>query len=505
MLHTKPSIESFLFRDPQSSHPGLVVLVLMVFLMLAPSAAAQSIRLAWDPPISSQSAVSYEIQRGTATGTYTHVMQVGVGVTTADVTGLTPGVRYYFVVRAVDGAGLRSGPSNEVSVVAPGTTTNPPATTTPPPTVPPKTDGPQTVEVSTEAQLQAALVALRSQQTLVLVPGTYRLTRPLVITGGLTDVVIKGKTDRAADVVLIGPPPTSRDPAPVAVAVSRQTRLTLSGLSILNAPGYAIRMAEGVAQPRLSNLRLVGSGAFVQVVPDASGTGASGGLVENSTFDYTGQGLAFPAGIDIRGGHDWVVRGNRFTDATPTAQVTFGPAVLAWQGSSATVVEGNVFLGTTREIVLGLDDRSPNQHSGGIVRNNTIVRTTSTGERGAALSVLDSPDTVVVHNTVLLAGTSRTAIDVAHRDSTGVYVANNLLDGTIVRRDGATALLEANLSKATSSMFVAPDQGDCRLRADRGLPAIDTGVFTPFAPVDAAGTSRPRGAGVDIGARELIP
>ena len=64
----------------------------------------------------------------------------------------------------------------------------------------------------------------------------------------------------------------------------------------------------------------------------------------------------------------------------PRARVLFGPSLAVWQGSGGTVVERNVFINTTREIVLGLDDRTPNQHTGGIVRNNMIVRNLSTAD-----------------------------------------------------------------------------------------------------------------------------
>jgi hypothetical protein len=450
----------------------------------------------------SPAGVSYQIEHGTAPSTYGAVVRVGAGITSFDVTGLTPGVRYYFVVRSVDSAGVRSGPSNEVSAVAPISTTSPPPTdggTTPDP--PPTSTTTTTVQVASESALRTALGALKSKTIIKLATGTYQLTRPLVVTGGLTDVEIRSSTGRAADVVLVGPPATSTDPRPAAILVTRLTNFKLSYVTIRNTPGYAVSLGAGVSQPKLVGVRIQDDGEFVQSLSSDAG-GVARGLIDSCTFEYVGAGKNFPVGIDIRAGNNWTLRRNTFTDALPTTTITFGPAILAWQGSVGTVVERNVFVNTTLEIVLGLDDRFPDQHTSGVVRNNMIVRKSGTGARGAAISVLDSHGTIVVHNTVLLLGTSATAIDYAHPDSQDLYIANNLVDGKIAGRDGATAIREANLTTATASMFVAAAKGDLRLRADTGKAAINVGLATPFAPTDAAGQARPNAGGTDVGADE---
>jgi len=132
-----------------------------------------------------------------------------------------------------------------------------------------------------------------------------------------------------------------------------------------------------------------------------------------------------------------------------------------------------------------------------------IVRLAGTGQRGAAISVLDSPGTIVVHNTALLSGTSSLAIDYAHPDTQNAYIANNLADAVVTGRDAASAIVEANLSTAVATMFVAPAQGDLRLRADAARAAIDQGVFTTYADFDAEGQRRPARVAPDIGADEV--
>ncbi len=160
------------------------------------------------------------------------------------------------------------------------------------------------------------------------------------------------------------------------------TGITLAGFTIRNTPGYAVSLGTGVVYPRLSKLRIIDDGEFVQATLTATGAGVAAGLVEDCSFEYVGAGRNLPVGLDIRGGRNWTVRRNRFLDAAPTDRVTFGPAILAWQGSSGMVVERNVFTNTTLEIVMGLDDRYPDQNVGGAIRNNVIVRRAGTGAQG---------------------------------------------------------------------------------------------------------------------------
>jgi hypothetical protein len=489
---------------------SLTVAVLLAVAFATP-AQGQSIQLFWDPP-AGEGDVSYRVEGGTAPGVYSATYPVAIGLTTFTVNGLLAGSRYYFVVRAVDGNGAASAPSNEVSVMvtADAPTPPPPDSTTetpapapqPPPPAPPT--GPTTIAIDSETGLRSALAALRSNTVLLLAPGTYQLTAPLTVTGGVQDVELRGSTGRAEDVILIGPPATAAEAAPSAIVASNVTRLVFAAFTVRDAAGYAVMLGTNVQRPVLRGLRIIAAGEFVRSTLHTNGAGASGGLIEGCSFEYAGLGRNLPTGVDIQGGRDWTLRGNRFMDAQPRERVSFGPSLVAWQGSGGTVVERNVFVNTTREIVLGLDDRTPNQHTGGMVRNNMIVRRAGTGHRGAAVSVLDSPGAVVIHNTALLSGTSSVAVDYAHPDTQNAYIANNLADAPVASRDGASAIVEANLSTAVATMFVAPAQGDLRLRADAAGAAIDQGVFTTHTDLDAEGQHRPAGVAPDIGADEVV-
>src|SRR5688500_11434802 len=75
----------------------------------------------------------------------------------------------------------------------------------PRPAPPPPGPSVQVINVATEAQLQVAMETITSNVTIVLAPGTYRLTRSLYFSGAFKDIGIRGATGNADDVVLVGP------------------------------------------------------------------------------------------------------------------------------------------------------------------------------------------------------------------------------------------------------------------------------------------------------------
>jgi len=82
----------------------------------ATSAATTSIQLAWDRA-PDEKVRGYKILFGTQSGNYSDSMSVG-NQTTATLTGLDRGTKYYVVAVAVDAQGNQSRPSNEIEVVA---------------------------------------------------------------------------------------------------------------------------------------------------------------------------------------------------------------------------------------------------------------------------------------------------------------------------------------------------------------------------------------------------
>jgi hypothetical protein len=360
------------------------------------------------------------------------------------------------------------------------------------------------INVSTVAALQAAVSAVSSNQTIVIASGTYNLTSTLWVNGSKANVTIRGATNNRDDVVLVGQGMgVSSGTVPFGIwAGSGVTNLTIANLTIRNIYQHPIMLNPGTQSPRIYNVRLVDGGEqLLKANPDGSGGGVDNGIVEYSVFEYTNTAPSYYTNaVDVHTGRDWIIRHNLFRRIRAPQGQLAGPAVLMWNGSTGTVVEGNTFIDNHRDISLGLIERTPNDHTGGIIRNNFIARSPGSGG-DVPIAVFDSPSTKVVHNTIWTNGQYPNAVETRFAHTTGVSVINNLSDRGLQNRDGAASSAIGNVWTAASNWFVNANGGDLHLTA-AAVTTINAGVATSDAPADWDGQARPSGGAFDVGADE---
>ncbi len=317
---------------------------------------------------------------------------------------------------------------------------------------------------------------------------------------------IRGATGNRDQVVLVGKGMAAANDGgvPFGIWVGGNVQgVTIAHLTIRDVFNHPIILNAGTEAPLIHNIRLINAGQqFIKANPDGAGGGVDDGLVEYSVIEYTGTSRdSYTNGVDVHTGNNWIIRHNLFRNIRAPQGQLAGPAILMWNHSTNSLVDGNTFLNCHREISLGLVQRTPDDHVGGIVRNNFVHRNLF-GDGDAAVLVADSPGTQVLHNTLLVTGTYANAIEYRFANSTGVLVAYNAADANVAARDGATGTVTGNVTNATTTMFVSPAIGDLHLRPTAA--ALLDKVSAPLADagVDWDGESRPAGA-TDIGADEL--
>jgi hypothetical protein len=360
------------------------------------------------------------------------------------------------------------------------------------------------VNVSTEAQLQSAIKALTSGTTIVVAPGTYNLSNTLWIRGPLTNVGLRGATSNAADVVFVGKGMSNASYGNVPHGIwtgDGVTGVTIANLTVKNVYYHPIALNPGTESPRIYNVHLIDAGEqFIKASSSPNG-GTDNGVVEYSRFEYTSTARSdYTNGIDVHQGKNWVIRNNYFKNIKGPQGTLAGPVILMWNTAGNTLLDGNTFINCQREVAFGLIQRSPNDHSGGIIRNNFIYRVAGTNG-DTPIGVFDSPGTVVVHNTIIISGDHAYSIEYRWADTSGVYIANNLADAPIRSRDGGTGTVTSNYTTATASMFVNPAAGDLHLKST-ATAAIDKGIAIANHPLDFDAGQRPSGSAADIGADE---
>jgi hypothetical protein len=371
----------------------------------------------------------------------------------------------------------------------------------PPAPLPPP--GGVVVNVATVSQLQNAVAAIASNTTIVIAPGTYNLSSTLYVNGSFTNVGIRGSTGNRDDVVLAGKGmnAASDGGVPFGIWVGGNVRgVTIASLTIRDVYYHAIMLNAGAQSPLIHNVRLVNAGQqLVKASPDGAGGGVDNGIVEYSAIEYdTTSRDYYTNGVDVHTGDNWIIRHNLFRNVRAPQGQLAGPAILMWNASTNTLVDGNTFINCQREIALGLIERTPNDHTGGIVRNNFIYRS-APGD--SAIYVADSPGTQVLHNTILISRTYANPIEYRFPHTTGVVIANNVLDGSVAARDGATGSVNGNYTNGSAALFVNPAAGDLHLRPTATVLLNQVATPLSAAGADWDGQSRPAGS-TDIGADE---
>lgn len=376
------------------------------------------------------------------------------------------------------------------------------------------------VLVANVAELQLAVDNLQDNTTVLIEPGDYYLEETLYIQEN--DVTIRGNSNSCDQINLIGKGMEQASFGNVPHGVwTNASGLKVQNLTIRDVYYHPIQFSPDADSPALYNLRLLDAGE--QFIKGSSGgglgQGVDNGVVEYTVMAYTiappttdhGGGSGYTNGVDIHGGDGWRISHNLFKNFhTPdNSDHLWNPAVLMWNGASNTITENNVFIDVDRAISYGLTDRSAgNDHFGGIIRNNMIYTTPGTysnsrrANSDALIIVWDSPQTQVLHNTLLTNQNQRLAIELRF-DTNGSNVQNNLSDAEIGSRNGASFSQSGNFINAMPSLFNNPANGDLHLQPT-ALSVIDQVLAPTDAMLDFDNQTRPDAMNADMGADEFI-
>lgn len=378
--------------------------------------------------------------------------------------------------------------------------------------------GKTVITINPGDDLSAAAYEAPPNTVILIEPGDYLLENVVAVTSD--HVTIRGNSNNCNDVRLIG---KGMENAAGADAVphgiyTEASFLKIQNLTIEHVYYHAIAIQSGAESPQIYNVAMLDTGQQFVKVSAVQGKGANNGRLEYSVMKYTngspvtdhGPGIGYTQGISLHGGSNWQIRNNRFENINTedSAEYLWNPAVLAWDLSSNTIVENNLFINVDRAVAFGLWERTDGQHdhSGGIIRNNMVMMRAGMysqkrkDEADAPIIVWDSPGTQVLHNTILSNGNTPMAIELRF-DSNGAIIANNLSDAPIRDRSNNKYTDVGNVQFSDSSIFVNPTSGDLHLVSE--VEGITNAVITTdSAPHDINGKPR-RVITTDAGADEL--
>lgn len=370
----------------------------------------------------------------------------------------------------------------------------------------PSASGP-IVNINDERSLQEAVKNVTPSTTILIAPGTYKLSSTLWVKQ--PNVTIRGTGQDCRAVTLQGPGMDNSNYGDVPHGIwTDKPGLTVQNMTIRDVYYHPIALNHGAEDPKLVNLQLLDAGEqFIKSsAGPAWGDGVNRGLIEHVTAMYTngtprtdhGGGTGYTQGLSVHGGRDWVIRNSLFRNfhTRDGDDHRFNPVVLMWRGSRNTVVEGNVFVDVDRAVAFGLSEEAEGAgHAGGRIANNMIYQSpglfsaTRRQQADAPIIVWGSPQTSVDHNTCVTSGNSKDCIQFRF-DTSGAVARNNLIDRPVTARNGAPFSPSNNRKLANSNVFAGLSSGDLHLTtSDSQLESLEVPRLVS-TPTDADGNRR---------------
>jgi hypothetical protein len=305
----------------------------------------------------------------------------------------------------------------------------------------------QTISVTTSQQLHAALRQANKvgNMQIVLADGMYKTQKTLIVAAD--NISLISKSGNRNSVVISGRGMRKTKGVDNLIRVSGK-HFTLDGITLQQAGNHLIQIAgeQNADFPTLRNCVL--RDGFEQLLKVSynrkTNVSSDNGVIDNCEFVYTA-GIGpqyYIGGIDVHGGHNWVVRRSVFRGiASPSSRIA-EHAIHFWNNTQNTLVEDNIIINCDRGIGFGMTNR-PNM--GGVIRNNLILHSANKHPSADVGIILEeSPNTKVLDNKIYLAHPYRNAIEYRFVSTKNVEISGNLTNKAIRKRDGASAVLKDN-------------------------------------------------------------
>lgn len=376
-----------------------------------------------------------------------------------------------------------------------------------PPSLPQPTG--QVIRVSSVEKLYAAVTALRTGETILVEPGAYRLTRPIVLQHA-TNVSIRGASGDPSDATFCGSGWETNKRNDDLVHVGACDGVAISGLTFADCRSYGIKI-EAENAPRnvhIYNCRFRDIG--VRAIKGSAGKDPSvhalAGSVRHCTFENTKvppaewlSGGDYISAIDMMALEKWTFSDNSFR-AVKGRNGGGRAAIFLWVRSKNVVVERNLIVDCDRGIAFGNPGQSTANQPGeqlayvtdGTIRNNFVA-----GGADCGIEIWHSTRIKIINNSIWRPERNwRRGIRIGAGNS-NVEVVNNLVHGEILL-EGSPAELRHNIARRLEGWFRDPSAGDLRLT--KTAVALDAGGRFPGLLDDIR--QRPRSGLPDLGAWE---
>jgi len=366
------------------------------------------------------------------------------------------------------------------------------------------------VRASTADQILSAGEQLSPGSTLLIEPGVYKFSRPMVLRGR-TNITMRSVSGEPESVTIIGKGWDEGDEHDDILHVADCDGVTLAGLTFAECRSYGVKVEAEHAPKNVQiyncRFRNIGMRAIKGSAGQDPNVRAIKGSVRYCDFENTKVppagwlfGGDYVAAIDMMALEDWTFSENVFRNIKGR-NGGGRAAIFIWVRSKKIVVERNVIVNCDRGVAFGNPGQATANEPGArlaYVSNGTIRNNFIAGGADCGIELWHVETIKVCHNSIWRPEQNWSR---GIRVGTGTVrseVVNNLVHGGI-QIEGGQADLNHNLAARLDRYFVDPASGNLALTV-AATGAIDKGVALPEVPRDIKGARRKNAP--DLGAWE---
>lgn len=313
-----------------------------------------------------------------------------------------------------------------------------------------------TVNVSNTKELIDALsVANQKNNTTIYInKGKYHLRKTLFITGNNIRLIATDKNP--FNTIITGNGMRATKDVDNLLRVSGK-HFFLEGVTLQQAGNHLIQIAgeSDAHYPIIRNSVLQdGYEQLIKVTYNLKQPEnfAIQGLIENCLFRYTA-GIGpnyYIGGIDAHGIKHWVIKNNVFENIASPSQHIAEHAIHIWNNAAHNNVLNNLIMNSDRGIGFGMRNGKQQNliygHLGGEIRNNLIYHADNNNPYAdTGIIIEESPETNITNNIIILEHNYPNAIEYRFKQTQHVFIAKNISNKRIKKRNNADAILIDNI------------------------------------------------------------
>ena len=282
--------------------------------------------------------------------------------------------------------------------------------------------------------------------TILLADGFYPIRSTLTLK--VPHIALIGKSKNPEKVILHGDAMSATSQLGNIIVIENKD-ITIANLTLERCRWHLVQIRGEADADRVHIKNCIFRDSYQQMLKatvnsDHLNVSADDAIIEKNLFEYSA-GIGpqyYIGGIDAHASKNWIVRNNVFKYIISPSRSVAEFAIHFWNNSADNLIEDNTIINCDRGIGFGMQGKG---NRGGIIRRNYIYHSENAGKfADVGIALAESPKSKIIANTIIQKHSFPWAIEYRFPTTKHVEIIDNMVNRSIIKRDGAQAMVKNN-------------------------------------------------------------